>query len=156
MRVAKYGQRFRALRLGSGWKPGQAPKFTQEELMGPLAYDRAASVSNFERSDIVPQPDTIKHHAQALQAEPWELLLGVPTAYDRLRWPDLSDAQLETLLAGLKAMAPKQRAAVLRACAEAVAALPEPLIREGLKRGRVSSAATPGKVGRTDRGKKSA
>jgi hypothetical protein len=154
--VASYGQRFRAVRLGPGWKPGRRARLTQEDVADGH-FERAAVVSNLEHPQAkLPKPVTIREHAAALKAEPWELLLGVPTEYDRLRFPDLSDVQLEALLAGLKVMPEDQLKAVLKTCTKAVAALPDPLIQEEMRLGRKSTPASAAKAGRTDRGKKSA
>lgn len=154
--VATYGQRFRAIRLGPGWQPGKPAKVTQEKL-AKGHFERPAPVSKLEHPESkLPKPVTILEHAELLKCEPWELLLGVPTEYDRLRWPDLSDAQLEAMLAGLRVMPAEQRAAVLRTCAKAVAALSDPLIQPETRPSRRSTPVSETKAQRVDLKKKPA
>lgn len=155
--VATYGQRFLAVRLGPGWREGQKPRITQEKLAKDY-FKRAAPVSKLENPKAkLPKASTIQEHAtDLLQCEPWELLLGVPSEYDRLRWPDLNDAQLETLLAGLKVMPAHQLEAILRTCGKAVAALPDPLIQVVKRSSRKSKPGTEGKETQTHQRRKSA
>jgi len=103
-----------------------------------------------------PKPATIRLHAQALKSVPEELLLGVPTDYDRLRWPDLTEPQLEVLLAGLQKMPTEQRTAILRTCTTVVKALPDPLIPAATRLTRVSKLGTAEKEAKTHQRKRRA
>jgi hypothetical protein len=117
--------------------------------------ERAASVANIERMEHPPGAALVERDAAVLDTTAADLLLGVPTRYDRLRWPHLSDEQLESLLAGLQLMPRGQLDALVKQGRGRIAQLPEPLVREGLKRGRVSTPATQGRdtqVGRKRKG----
>lgn len=154
--VATYGQRFKAMRLGAGWRPGKRQKFTQEAVAKRLAFKRAAPVSLIETSDTVPKPVTIAEHAKALECQPWELLLGVPTDYDRLRFHALKPEELENLVAGLVILPPEQRTAILRSCEKAVRRLPDPLIPAETRPVRGPTPAKQATAAHTHRGKKRA
>lgn len=118
--VPTYGQRFKAVRVGRGWVPGKKPRLTQRQVAKALGYELPAPASPLEKKTRLPRLVTVQDHATALGCQPWELLLGVPTDYDHLRWPGLSPQDVEHLLAGLALLAPEQRMAVVRTCAKAV------------------------------------
>jgi transcriptional regulator with XRE-family HTH domain len=92
MRLQSYGERFRACRQRAG--------LTQEQVAKRLRYRRAAPVSLLERKTTkVPRAKTIKKHAAALGCHPWELLAGVATEYDPLRFQTaLSTEELAVIL----------------------------------------------------------
>lgn len=118
--VPTYGQRFQIVRMGKDWAPGKKPRLTQRKVAEALGYVLPAPVSPLEKLKRLPKPQTIQEHAVALKCEPWELLLGVPTVYDELRWPSLSVREIEDLLAGFQLLPSAQRTAVLQTCAKAV------------------------------------
>lgn len=78
-RVSGFGENVKRLRKRAG--------LTQEELAHRLGLARPGPVSLLEgkRKGKLPKPVTIRKWAKALGVEPWELLEGVETEYDRLR-----------------------------------------------------------------------
>lgn len=81
-----FGDNVKRLRLRLAAKLGR--RITQEEVSKRMAKSgRNSQVSSFEvaRKHLVPEPKTIVRLAAALECEPWELLEGVETEYDRLR-----------------------------------------------------------------------
>lgn len=76
-----YGKNFARLRKRAG--------LSQEAVAAKLGYanDRNANVSSIETGNrrSLPRPKTVMRHAEILDCQPWELLDGVETEYDRLR-----------------------------------------------------------------------
>ena len=138
--LMSYGEQFRRLRQRAG--------LTQEQVAKALRYKRAAPVSLLERTTArLPRARTIKIHATALRCEPWELLAGVPTDYDRLRTrTPLSDEELGILLWGLASLEARDRRVVLEQMQSFVPALPTP---GQPKRGARSDPAKPQTGART-------
>jgi transcriptional regulator with XRE-family HTH domain len=75
--MATYGQNFKAQRERLG--------LTQEDIAERMGLTRQGNLSQYEKNLKFPTPDLIEQHAKALECQPWELLEGVETAYDRLR-----------------------------------------------------------------------
>src|SRR4051812_34334060 len=77
--MATFGERFKQLREARG--------LTQETVAARMKLKKPTPISLLEgpRKHVVPKPATIRRHAAALEVEPWELLDGVQTEYDRLR-----------------------------------------------------------------------
>jgi transcriptional regulator with XRE-family HTH domain len=78
--VRRFGENLKAAR--------KRMKVTQEQLAERLGYANNSTLSNWERGDLLPEPDTIEKVAGALGVEPRELLQDVVTPYDRLRGAD--------------------------------------------------------------------
>lgn len=106
--LTKYGDRFRELRERAGLSQGQVA----DELK--LKKGRGSSISNIElKQTYAPaRASTVKRHAKALKAEPWELLIEVPTPIDRLRQKEpWSDEDLSVWLWAATCLSSGQRRA---------------------------------------------
>lgn len=159
--VATYGQRFLAVRLGDDWQPGQKPRLTQEAvaertISARKSYKRAAPISNIERLKKPPKRATIEKHAKLLSVEPRELLIGVPCDLDRLRWPDLSEPQLEALLAAVSLMSRTQREVLAMEGKKLIAQRGVPLVRSDWRPSRESKPVNLETAEQMRRGKKRA
>ena len=147
--LVKYGDRFRELRERADLSQGDVA-----EKLG-LEKGRGSSVSNIERYVSPPaRRSTLTKHAAALGCEPWELLAGVATHFDRLRAPTpLPDEELNALLWGLAFVRPDDRRTVMEGMQSFLDALrpgvlPPPALQFAL--GKSETA------GRTERRKKRA
>jgi transcriptional regulator with XRE-family HTH domain len=68
----------------------QPKPMTQNDLADLLGHSNNSTISKWENSDTVPEPETIEKIASALGQPASELLDGVVTQYDRLRGGDLA------------------------------------------------------------------
>lgn len=75
-----YGERFRQLRHRLF-----KPPLRVIDLARRLGKDHPQVIYGIEARWRVPNLDTIQEHAAALGVDPWELLEGVETEYDRAR-----------------------------------------------------------------------
>lgn len=128
--VPTYGQNLKRLRAG----------VTQEELARRAGKTRQANLPSYENDKKFPSPKLVRQHAAVLGVSTADLMAGVVTDFDRIRFPDLTDAQLEALLSGVAALSPQQREALARSGATAVAALQSPA---ATARDRAATIATP-------------
>ena len=89
-----FGERFRMIREAKKAQPSQEKRFTQEAVSERLKHQRAATISMIEgkKGDGVPQAKTIAQYAHALECLPQDLLVGVVTQHDKLRYQDESGA----------------------------------------------------------------
>lgn len=111
--VPTYGENLRRFRAS----------LTQEKLAAKAGKKRQANLSSYENNHKFPGPKLVRRHASVLGKATGDLMLGVVTEYDRLRWPDLSDKQIETLLVGVTKMKPAERTGLLASFEPAVAAV---------------------------------
>lgn len=83
--VTDFGDNLKRLRDRAG--------LTQEAVAEKMKLKRPTPISLWEgpRKGTVPKVSTIKRLAKAVACEPWELLDGVDTEYDKLRRRDLPD-----------------------------------------------------------------
>ena len=111
--VASYGANLKRLRAG---KP-------QESLAKKVGLARQANLPSYENDRRFPTPELVRQHARMLDCATSDLMRGVVTEFDRLRWPSLTEAELENLLTGFDQLPKAHRTAVLDECAR-VASLP--------------------------------
>jgi len=73
----------------------KAAGLTQEDLAKTLGLKKPSPISLMEgrRKHVIPKPSSIRRLAKALHVEPWQLLEGVETEYDRLRAGDPARAK---------------------------------------------------------------
>lgn len=85
-----FGERLKELR--------ERAALTQETVAARMKLKRPTPISLWEgpRQHAIPKPATIKRLATALGCQPWELLDGVETEYDRLRRGASSDGSVAT------------------------------------------------------------
>lgn len=63
----------------------EAAKLTQQDVATKLGFSRTTGISLWERSEHLPEADTIIKLAAAIGCTPATLMAGVVTPYDRLR-----------------------------------------------------------------------
>jgi transcriptional regulator with XRE-family HTH domain len=80
-----FGENLRRLREGR--------KLSQERLAELLGHKRPSTVQSWEKNRRRAKPDSVRALAKALKCEPWELLEGVETEFDRLKQPDAKGAE---------------------------------------------------------------
>lgn len=90
--LVRYGENLKRERLDRG--------LSQKAVAAKMGLSQQGNLSEFEAkgSEKVPGADVIRAHAAAIGCEVRDLLVGVVTEIDRLRWPSLSDRELETLV----------------------------------------------------------
>lgn len=140
--VPKYGENLKRLRL--------LAKVSQETVAQRMGLKRQGNLPSYENGDGVPEAETIRQHAAAIGCDPADLLRGVVTEFDRIRWPGLTDAQREALLVGMAALPPAQLEALARTGA------PPPRSQTGSSPDPVATPVTPATASHKHRGKRQA
>jgi transcriptional regulator with XRE-family HTH domain len=82
--VATFGDNLKRLR------EAREPNVLQKDLAAVLGHSNNTTISKWEKGGVLPEPATIRRVAAALGVEPWQLLEGVETEYDRLRAGDVT------------------------------------------------------------------
>jgi len=82
---------------------------------------RQANLPLYENDRKFPTAELVKRHAEMLGQSTADLMLGVVTDYDRVRWPLWTDTQIEQFLTGLGLLSEAQRTAIFESCAEKAA-----------------------------------
>lgn len=133
-----YGANLKRLRSG---------KLTQEALALKAKRARQANLPQYENNHKFPGPKLVRRHADLIGVSTSELMCGVVTEFDRVRFPNLTDAQREALLGGLALMKPDHLLALVQAGAQAL----EMLLAEEAKSAPVSesTSAIPARALRT-------
>lgn len=125
----------------------------QKELAAASGKSGQANLPSYENNHRPPTPELVRTHAEMMQCSTKDLMLGVVMDFDRVRFPDLTDPQLEGLLGGIAVMEKKQRATLAETGAKALAQF---LSREESQRALQSKTGTRATASGTHRGRKQA
>lgn len=139
-----YGENLKRLRTAAG---------IQTKLAKKAGLSGQGNFQQYENNRKFPLVKTVYQHAQRIGVTADALMLGVVTPYDRARWPDLTEVDLEGLLAGISLMKREERVVLATAGARRLALFRE---RASLKPTLRSTTANREKGTQKHRGKKSA
>lgn len=131
--MATYGENLKRLR----------GEISQEEIARRMGLTRQGNLSQYELDQRFPTPETVQQHATALGCQPWELLQGVETEYDRLRSGAPSDKNVKSAPGTSKQSRDETQAQVLlRRCENEQARVAATRDQLGEKVGEISKYIT--------------
>lgn len=125
-----YGENLKRLRIPAG---------AQTEIAAKAGLSGQGNFQQYENNNKFPSAKLVRKHAQRIGVRPEELLFGVVTDYDRARWPDLSEIQIEALLAGISLMKREERVVLAAAGARRLALFREQASSKQVPRSKTGS-----------------